>query len=201
MGHYEEQIAKAAEEIRNHRKKIEDSGGIEEALLEGMTPFKAHADIIAPLKDVEGKAHGARYCFLNDIANCVLGGVNVNPTYRDELSYIGETLSTIVRAYDKGWIKDAQHYCSVLIQDLLERDKNLHHELVKVRMHALDSGKYTSEGYREEIDVALLLDAAARHYIKILFDGDIDEESGCTHLAHMAANAIMIHTQLSLYKG
>lgn len=194
----------------------------EEQLLKGITPDKAHADLISdpwhpmyggthddefgeildnirkPLKDTEGKASGARYCYLADIANCVLGNIHDSKGYRDTISAVGETLSTMVRAYDKGWLEDVKHYCSVLIKDLLEIDAGLYHELVKVRMNALDSGKYTPDGYRDELDVTLLMDAAARHFIKKLLVGDIDEESGCTHEAHIAANAIMIHTQLEV---
>jgi hypothetical protein len=205
----------------------------EEKLLEGITPDKAHIDLVQPvfvedvndpwhplfsgievdedfseildnirkpmLKDTKGKAAGARYCYLDDIANVVLGSVKDSKGYRDTMSAVGETLSTIVRAYDKGWMLDVKHYCAVMIQDLLELDVSLHHELIKVRAQALDSGKYTPEGYRDELDVTLLMDAAARHFIKKLMVGDIDEESGCTHEAHIAANIIMINTQIELH--
>lgn len=205
MSHYNENIAKAARECAEHRKFIDNLDGVDAELLEGMTPLK-HADstnswAITDFKDTKGKAEGARYCYLADIANCVLGGINNSKGYRDSMNNVGETLSVIVRAYDKKWLLDVKHYCSVLIKDLLELDSGLHHELIKVRANALNSGKYKTEGYREEIDVRLLLDAAARHFIKKLMVGDIDEESGCTHEAHIAANAIMIHTQLSLHGG
>jgi hypothetical protein len=198
MSHYNAEIAKAAKECREHRQAVEDAGGID-PLVCPIDPLISIDSVSKPLKDIEGKAAGARYCYLADIANCVLGSKSGSKGYRDTMNNVGETLSLIVDTYDRGEIEGAMHYCSLLIENLLDVDVGLHHELVKVRANALDSGKYSPNGYKEKIDINLLLDAAARHFIKILLEADIDEESGCTHEAHIAANVIMIHTQLSKY--
>ena len=141
-----------------------------------------------PLKETEGKAHGARYCFLGDIADVM----------DDNFSKLGEALSLIVSGVENNNLVQAKFYCYEVMH--LLSDEHSMNDLIGVRAQALSSGKYTFESYREEIDVNLLLDAAARHFLKILFVSNIDEESGYPHTAHLLANVIMIHTQLNLHK-
>lgn len=142
-----------------------------------------------PLKESEGKAQDARYCFLADIGDVMSSGKT-----RD----IGKLLSLIVRGVEESNITKVKHHCSEVMAVL--SDEHSMNDLIGVRAQALASGKYSFESYREEIDVNLLLDAAARHFLKILFVSNTDEESGYPHTAHIAANVIMIHTQLKLHK-
>ena len=215
--HYDEQIAKAVKECREHRKRIEGLSGVEEELLKDMTPLKAHADIVEgyptsevsnlingpqsisnfdekPLKDTEGKAADARLCFIQDIAEVALDH-GVEPEL--DLITLGEYLYIINESVAVGNISNAEYYCSEALHLAMDDDNALFN-LISVRAQALGSGKYEVDSYREKLDINLLLDAAARHFLKMLFEGDIDEESRLPHSAHIAANMVMIHTQLKL---
>lgn len=150
------------------------------------------------LKDTKGKAHGARYCYLADIAKVAIDHGDITTAAYNEILLLGQHLSIIVASVDDNNINNAQYYCSEVLNDLI--DERTLPQLVGVRAHALSSGKYSVDGYREPIDVNLLLDAAARHFLKMLFVNGIDEESGFLHEAHIAANVIMLHTQLELLK-
>lgn len=141
-----------------------------------------------PLKETAGKAQGARYCFLADIGALMSYG---------QIRDLGTLLSLIVRRLENGDVEAAKHHCYEVMASL--SDEHTMNDLIGVRAQALASGKYSFESYREKIDVNLLLDAAARHYLKILFVGNIDDESGYSHIAHIAANVIMINTQLELH--
>lgn len=196
----------------------------EEQLLEGITPAKAHADMITDpwhplydggvigelvegfptnklgglLKETAGKAKDARYCYLEDIARVAFDHGNMCGTLYDHFVKLGEYLAIITIALDDNNIENAQYYCSEALNEIMEFI-NIS-QVIGVRADALNSGKYTVEGYREPIDTKLLMDAAARHFLKILFEDEIDNESGFRHEAHIAANMIMIHTQLELLK-
>ena len=50
-------------------------------------------------------------------------------------------------------------------------------------------GRYT---WRRGIKYSYLIAAIFRHLIVFLNGEDIDKESGCSHLAHVAANALML---------
>lgn len=140
-----------------------------------------------PLKETAGKAEGARFCFLPDIAKLM----------SEDYNTLGELLSLIVSGVETNNKTQAMYYCTQVLEELA--DEHTMNDLIGVRAQALSSGKYTFESYREKIDVNLLLDAAARHFLKILFVSNTDEESGFPHTAHLAANVIMIHTQLELH--
>jgi hypothetical protein len=216
-----------ADDYINSLKSAHIVGHItEKDLLDSIDEYKAHADLITdpwnpmynapepnivdslnpwynrleemestPLKETKGKAHDARYCYLYDIAKVVFDHENsdISQKYID----IGEMLAIIVESVEDNNVANAEYYCSEILNNLIN-ERTLH-ELVGVRAHALSSGKYTLDGYRGEIDVKLLLDAAARHFLKILFVDKTDEESGFSHDAHIAANVIMVHTQLRLH--
>lgn len=135
------------------------------------------------IKHSEGKPAGARYCFLEAL--------------NDDL--IGYKIAEIVNILEtKGKI---QNYIYQLKEDVLNKGNKLDivNDLIKLRTQALDSGKYTKEGYKQKIDVSLLLDALARHYIKLLYVGQYDDESGCLHLSHILANLIIIDYQVRTY--
>lgn len=140
-----------------------------------------------PLKETKGKAAGARYCFLTDIGKTTVS----------QYPQLGEHLAAIVRAQDQNNHLEAMNNVANLLPTLMSNSTL--NEVIAVRAQALESGKYLVEGYREKIAINLLLDAAARHYLKMLFVSDVDEESGHTHIAHIIANLIIIHTQLRLY--
>lgn len=168
----------------HYRNQIEEYYCSEEEVLGKPHTVGAPSGYIKPLKESDGKAQDARFCFLGDIA------ATVNEDYQE----LGAALSSIVSGVESNDICGAKFYCYEVMH--LLSNEQLMNDLVGVRAQALNSGKYTFESYKEDIDVNLLLDAAARHLLKILFVGDIDEESGFPHVAHIAANIIMIHTQL-----
>jgi hypothetical protein len=91
----------------------------------------------------------------------------------------------------------AMHYAEQCAKDKLKLVNNL----ISLREQAISSGKYDKYSYRKKIDIEKLFDAAARHYIKYIFNIEKDEESGFTHLAHITANLIMIHVQLKILKN
>lgn len=137
-------------------------------------------------KHFKDKPFNARYCFLEAIR-------------KNELDAIGYKISEIVNIFDrKGNILE---YITRLQYDILACDTKLNiiSDLITLRQQALDTKKYTIEGYKEKIDVSLLLDALARHYIKWVYVSDKDEESGCLHLSHMLANLIIINYQVRTY--
>lgn len=196
-----------------NRMKSEYIAGFktEEELLQSIDEHKAHIDLLdnpwnpvntevdakPQLKETQGKAKDARYCYLGDIARVAFDHPVMSDAVYDQLLLLGEHLSIIVESIDDDNLENAQYYCSEILNNVMQ-DGDMIHELVKVRAQALNSGKYTVEGYRHTIDITLLLDAAARHFLQIVFVGDIDKESECKHLAHIAANMIMIHTQMEL---
>ena len=108
-------------------------------------------------------------------------------------------LAQLVQLVDQGHEESAMYTAEEMLKDLRDLDKDFLNNLIAVRAGALASGKYTVESYKEEIDVNLLLDATARHLLKVIHIGDIDEESGIHHYGHIAANLIMIHTQIRTY--
>lgn len=52
------------------------------------------------------------------------------------------------------------------------------------------AGKYGDHNYRKGLKWSRLADAALRHFIKYLAGKRIDEESGLSHLAHVAWNIL-----------
>lgn len=139
------------------------------------------------IKETKGKPAGARWCYIDKISNNYLG-VLIN-----ELVYLIES-------------KNDLHIILINIKELeqelfrqIEDKELLINELIKIREQAVSSGKYSKEGYKSIINPELLLDAIARHYIKLVYIGPLDKESGCLHLAHILANLIMIQYQLENY--
>jgi len=178
MGHY----SKQHEEHYQSLEKAIGTPHIKSSIL------CAPSGYIKPLKESDGKAEDARFCFLADIADAV----------DEKHSALGEALSSLVRGVENKDIDEAKFFCYEVIHEL-SADESIMNDLIGVRAQALSSGKYTFESYREKIDINLLLDAAARHFLKILFIDSTDEESGFPHTAHIVANIIMIHTQLNKY--
>ena len=136
-------------------------------------------------KDTKGKPNGARYCYLSDI---------------EQSNQIGCRLDALVN------LIEAKHDVTKHIEGLQRvvlaqgDKKRIINDLISLRSSAISSGKYTREGWKEKLDFSLLLDALARHYIKLVYISEIDDESGCLHLAHILANLIMLRYQIRTYK-
>lgn len=140
------------------------------------------------LKQKEGKPEGARYCWIQEIKNDDLG-LALNILIEDVSNKLNFNMMRM------------RHLISVIkIEIFNNKDKNLIiNDLIKLRYDAIKSGKYKVDGYKQEIDINLLLDALSRHYIKLSFGDEFDNESGCLHLSHMLANVLIIQYQLRTY--
>ena len=142
------------------------------------------------LKETKGKFEGARYCYLGRHAE-------IRNDADEELINLESALDDLVRFVDHKETVFARQTIKDALILICELDSKFLENLTAVRMYALESGKYTVESYKERISVNLLLDAAARHFLKYIYISKLDEESGVTHLAHIAANLIMIDTQIN----
>ena len=56
--------------------------------------------------------------------------------------------------------------------------------------------KYPYLNYAKAQDVKTASDSLMRHFLKFQLGDDLDEESGCHHLAHLAVNAMIIFQNL-----
>lgn len=144
-----------------------------------------------PLKQSEGKAKGARYCYLGEHSLAM----NLNKYYQLETM-----LKDLTDSVDMKNTAAVKHCCEMALHAVRDLDDDFITNLCGVRANAVASGKYQLYGYRKAIPIEELLDAAARHFLKIIYIGDIDEESGFHHLGHIAANLLMINTQARLHK-
>lgn len=142
------------------------------------------------LKETKGKFGGARYCYLGRHAE-------IRNDADEELINLESALEDLVRLVDNKETVFARQTIQDALLNISGLDSKFLENLTAVRMHALESGKYTVESYKERISINLLLDAAARHFLKYIYISKLDEESGITHLAHIAANLIMIDTQIN----
>ena len=145
------------------------------------------------LKETKGKAEGARYCYLGEHS------VLMNKNEYLHLELLLKDLVSLVEENVEGNM--SIHICEEILKEVRELDNKFLINLCGVRAQALSSGKYELLSYREEISISYLLDAAARHLLKLIYLEEIDEESGYHHLGHIAANVIMISTQLRLHSG
>jgi len=140
------------------------------------------------LKNKKGKPKDARYCFLD--------------CFEERLD-LGSLIEQLVFKIDsKQPQQNIEHHLSVMEYQLSENsiDKEiLINDLILLRSQALESGKYRVDGYKQPIDLAFLLDALARHYIKYALGDHIDEESGYHHLSHVLANILLIRYQVRSY--
>lgn len=150
------------------------------------------------LKHTNGKEEGARFCFLYELA------------HNDQvLDYgLGNLIDDLMSNYE-AIKKDSKEkridllYSKVqnVIKILVASNKRqVISDLIKLRHQAVDSGKYSVNSYKIKIDLSLLLDALARHYIKYSFGDERDEESGYLHKSHMLANLLIIRYQLRTYE-
>ncbi len=141
-------------------------------------------------KHCEGKAHGARFCYLSSL-------VPISDYRGSQLHYIATFIDDLVHgATDVSYYACIRH-CSYAIGG----DKQLWDGVIAVRRKALKSGKYTLNSYKDPIEPTLLLDAMARHLISYLFTDKIDIESGENHICHIVANLIMYHHQINLLRA
>lgn len=138
------------------------------------------------LKDVTGKPEGARYCFLPYVQMLA----EKRCSNMDKLGAMIENDDTF-----KSVEKLREMY-----ECIRETDDNetwsLWGDVIAVRYQAIRSGKYLPSSYKKPIDLTLLQDAIARHYMKYILDQEVDEESGCSHLAHIIANILICIAQL-----
>lgn len=142
------------------------------------------------LKDTINKPEGARFCYLSSLEY-----ITPTPT---QLKGLGEALHNIVIANESNSINECKLHLSATVSHILDNEnkQEIIDNLIKLRAWALSTGKYEINSYKNPIDIKLLLDATARHYIKLILLCEVDEESGCLHISHILANLIMIAEQL-----
>ena len=146
-----------------------------------------------PRKHTKGKAEGARYCYLASLASAS----EYAETAADYLARkLDELLGYYPEVSEQINMMLVVEYATIAIGS----GKELWDGVIAVRRKALESGKYTQESWKEEIDPDLLLDAAARHMITYLYVDEIDEESGENHLCHVVANVLMFAYQLRMLR-
>ena len=180
---------------KDTKKSIEEINkiAIQQAPCVGSIPIEKIQSAIdsasKPRKHSNGKAEGARFCYLSAIAAA--------SEYADTAAdFVGRQLDNLLtHEYEV-----SQQITFMMIVEYAATAVGTHKELfdgvIAVRAKALESGKYTQESWKEPIDVDLLLDAAARHLISYLYVDEIDDESGENHMAHIVANVLMIAQQL-----
>ncbi len=145
-----------------------------------------------PRKHIFGKAQGARFCYIGHLAA-------VSEFSGCVEDYLSNALDNLIN-FDSS-DKDFTEVISSIINHAgvaMGGQEELWNGVIAVRNHALKSGKYTPESYKERIDTTLLLDAMARHLIAYLFVGKLDKESGINHMAHIVANVVMYAVQMEL---
>lgn len=200
MSHYyEQEIEKAAAELRKKHEFVEEpidlAHASEDSLFEDLDnsyndllALSIRDDNLEERKQTKGKAEGARYCFMGDI--CL--AMNAN-----DLQHLSMLLKDLVALIDEQEFKYAPHTVSQMLLEMTKVDKEFMANLVRARAAGLE--KYTPNNYREQIPVELLLDSVARHLIQVIAGNDIDDESGIHHFGHISANLIIIETQLRLH--
>lgn len=141
-------------------------------------------------KQTLGKPRGARYCFIGDIC------LAMNAI---DLQSIANKFRDLVSLIDDGEYRYSSHLVSEMLQEMVRLDDKFLEHLIAARVDGLK--KYTVDNYRDEINIDDLLDAFARHMLKVVKGQDIDDQSGVHHFGHMSANLIIIETQLRLYHG
>lgn len=141
-------------------------------------------------KDKVGKPEGARYAFLDGLS----------------LLYSSSTIQAIGYAITSmAFLNEKNDYESMwpqlqLILNVISQcgdNESIYIDYVKLRMDAVNRGKYLTDGYRIKLNLSEYLDAMARHLLKFLLIDERDEESGCLHLAHILANVAIMSYQLN----
>lgn len=145
------------------------------------------------LKHSAGKEEGARFCFLEALSD----HKNSNEYY------IAAAITSCVELLaQKEYNVKAQIllYLDIIKRLLVADHKNdVLKDLIRLRNQAISSGKYSLNGYKEKINLNLLFDALARHFIKYSFGDITDAESGYLHKSHMLANVLIIRHQIRIY--
>jgi hypothetical protein len=136
-------------------------------------------------KHSEGKAAGARFYYLEELGNITGNG---------DLKNLGKCLFMYAAKPDIDLLGAAYRACVVYIND-----HNLTMEAVKARMDALKNEKYTLQSYKNRLNLELLQDAAARHFIKLCHGENCDDESGAHHIGHIMCNILMMYYQQQHY--
>lgn len=144
--------------------------------------------ILENRKQTKGKAKDARYCFFPDIT------LAFNKTKYYHLALLLKDLTNLVDMKENVY---AQNLARAALLEVNSLDNDFMINLCGARADGLK--KYSLDNYRDEIPVQSLLDAAARHLIEIIRGQETDKYSGFHHLGHIAANLIMIETQIRLY--
>lgn len=153
-----------------------------EELEELMIKNKIMRERFKPGKQKEGKTEGARYCYM-DLMPIALEWEDTT------IHWACDHFNNFVYSRELDDLQSA-------VRALINTDDIIIKEVIEVRYHTIQSGKYDPQSYQEEMNVDDLLDAAARHMIQHLIGNERDEESGKLHLSHFCANMIMIAGQL-----
>ena len=53
--------------------------------------------------------------------------------------------------------------------------------------------KYTKDNWKRCTEIERYINALERHLIEVKKGNFIDDESGCSHLAHLSCNAMFLH--------
>ena len=143
-----------------------------------------------PRKHLQGKAEGARYCYLSSLAAA-------SPYAGCPEDYVARELDNLVGQQD-GPVSTQVTMIKLVTNAAMAMDseQELWDGVVAVRYKAIVNGKYSKDSYKEHIDKELLLDAAARHLISYMYIDPVDAESGENHLCHVVANVLMYAEQL-----
>ena len=154
-------------------------------------PVASNVEDKIPGKDMTGKSAGARFCFLQDVASSF--GVNY-------FSSLGFSLHTATTCIEENQFEAAKTVLAAAAKRIAAERPEMLSEMIKIRADILEAGKYSINSYKSFIPLEALLDAAARHYIKLVAGIETDEESGCHHLGHILANIVIINKQIDLQK-
>ena len=155
-----------------------------------------------PKKETAGKPEGARYFFLESLA-CLHNVDNLTSELGTEIKQLVDVLEERIETSQP--INNKRLVIKDMIDFIIDEyntqygQSRLLDDLIKLRYDTISTGKYTINSYKELIDISLLLDAMARHYIKMVLISSVDEESGCLHLSHIIANLLIIDIQLQLH--
>ena len=136
-------------------------------------------------KEVEGKATGARYFYIDSLPAAYPHNKlspEVCRSFSQFVELVDKQLGTV------GHINTILTHCRITDELLAE--------VIALRYQAVADGKYTAGSYKKPIPINLLLDAAARHLAKHYMVSTTDTESGHLHIAHFIANLLMLSVQL-----
>lgn len=178
MGHYDE--------FEEDQKWLLHSNNREEELRQALEAWENLPNDELK-KQTKGKPEGARNCFLTYLQQLPKEIDEKNFEHLQKLAELIELSDIDIRA-----LREMYHCIEHSYGDNLK----LWSEVIGVRNQALKSGKYKPQSYKDPIDITLLQDAMARHYIKYLMVSKLDEESGYSHLAHIVANILICIAQL-----